>query len=186
MDTDITNSLDQLEKRKQHINNQTDLQDECNSLIDLDNRVSTLLSEIQTLHVDVEQRYDFIENNLAQLSPSNKALQRAATSLDLVTELSKLNRICRRIETSPNIDKSPDNSCLSIKLFGNDDNPNDDQVESNDRIVHYFVRQMIDDFEQHYRPLESILSKRQDLPYHSYATKVRNLKASMAKSQSNM
>lgn len=186
MDVDITKSLEQLETRKQEINNETDLHDECNSLIELDRRVGILLNEIQSLHADVEQRHEFIEQNLDEMAPSNAILQRSSDALDLLIELTKLNRICRRIDTNPNLLKSRVDGQLIMKLSScgpsaDDASQQEVALDENDRLVQAVVKQIVEDFEFTYRPLEAILSKRLDLPYIAYATKVRNLKETMAK-----
>lgn len=183
MDVEIKNTLEQLEEKKNLINSQNDLRSECNTLIELDKRVGDLLNDIKSLHVDVEQRYEFLDENMTRLTPHHKILKRSSEALDLLIELLKLNRICQRIDTNPNIQMSSDDGEFKLRLPPNlaDVNiidPND--FEENDKRVHHVIEQLLDQFETIYKPLETVLTERRDLPYQSYAIKVRALRASMA------
>jgi len=184
MDTNIAKSLEMLETKKQHVNNQTDLKDECESLIELDKRVGTLLIEIQALHTDVEQRYEIMEESVNRLSPSNVILHKASDALDLLVELTKLNRLCHRIDTNPHLERSQVDGCMNLRLSAPTSDANNTttrELDQSDKLVYLNIKQMIEDFESTYQPLEGLLSKRLDLPYTSYATRVRNLKESMFK-----
>lgn len=182
MDSDIVKELKKLEDKKQEVNAQTDLTKHCDSLVALDNRVGRLLDEIRALHLRIERGFSFMENKWDRLGPSYKTLQRTSDALDLVISLTKLNRLCRRIDTNPNLTCSSEGTLSLKKTSALNSGENEENVDDNDdKMTLQMILNLFNSFERIYKPLEDILSKRLDLPYIAYATKVRNLKESITK-----
>lgn len=180
MDPDIAKSLEQLKEKKRNLSVESNLAQECESLSELDRRADVLLNEIRALHSDVDQRYEFIDHNCDKLLPSIKNLQTTDQVLELVSSLTKLNRLCRRLDSSPNFNET--NGHSDLKRFSSIKSTNsDDVVDESDegRVVLNVTNDLITNFEAIYSPLEQVLSKRLDLPYAAYATKIKHLKESV-------
>lgn len=171
MNPDIVNALDHVEAKKRTQNIETNLRGECSSIIELDRRVEALLDEIKTLHVDVEQRYGFLTTTCDKLTLPYRSLQRVELAIDLAIKLTKLNRLCRRISTNPILNSTVNYSALK-KILENGNNNGENNEEIDKRLAIQIALALAEDFSAAYTPFEDILSRRTDLPYHSFANKV--------------
>lgn len=173
MDLDFNKSLEQLESKKKALNEQSDLTNECNSIIELDHRIGLLLREIRNLKQDIEEQSNLICTTSDKLAPSDKILQKTSDLFDLTQNLTKLNRLCRLIDKiqvqkqlCPDRKPSP-KSDSEIQLS----NEEDDIPLSFKKTL-----KIVDKFDDVYLPLEGVLSLRKDLPYVHYAEKARVLR----------
>lgn len=183
MDTDLSKALEQLQAKKKSINLDVDLTRECKSIIDLNERLALLLNEIQTLRKGVQEQSLFVSDNCDLLRPSHKNLERTSQVFEFSAQLTKLNRLCKRIDQiqafkhhhqhlgSSNNKSSlvKDNVDLTQDGTNADEGVDDCDDEMTNRILD-ISRQ----FEVVYKPLEGLLSERLDLPYVSYANKAKN------------
>lgn len=180
MDTDLSKTLEQLRAKKKSINIDANLTRECGSIIELNDRLSLLLNEVQSLHKSVQEQSEFVADSCDALKPSHKILKRSCELFEFLAQLTKLNRLCKRIDKIQafechqqhlgfhNIKSSPDEDVVGSAQSENDVEGCDDELTSQ-------ILEISRQFELVYKPLEELLSKRQDLPYVSYANKVRNL-----------
>lgn len=182
MDSDILKALGNLEEKREKINLNTDLTEYCDKIEKLDRNVGKLLDRVRAVHFRLEQRFSFMENKWDRLGPPYKILQRTSDALDLVIELTKLNRICRRIDTNPNLCHTEEGKLILRSSSSFNGGENDENFDENGaRMAELMVVELVNSFEAAYNPLEEILSSRQDLPYVAYATKVRHLKEPLTK-----
>jgi hypothetical protein len=177
MDLDIAKELSQLQEKKLELEVGTDLSDKCDTIVELDRRVGLLSKGVRSLHDEVEQYFDF-DDICEQLVHPYKVLNKTNLALDLLVGLSNLNRVCQQIDINLNLIHSADGKTVSINpRRTTNSNTDDDNNEENATILQ--VLELLEDFEARFKPLEEILSKRNDLPYLTYATKVRYLKKSV-------
>lgn len=187
MDIELAKSLEQLEVKKKTVNTESDLTKECMTIIELDHRIGLLLKEVKNLRNSIDEQSAFICNNCDQIEPNYNVLRRASRVFDLASELTKLNRLCRRFNNSDHIFKFlandtdqnqviPESVVRRASLTKKNGHTNED-----DELTGQILNETIEKFESIYQPLEAILSKRNDLPYATYANKVRRLKLFMSK-----
>lgn len=182
MDSDILKALGNLEEKREKININTDLTKYCDKIEKLDRNVGKLLDRIRAIHVHIEKRFSFMENKWDRLGPAYKTLQRTSDALDLVIGLTKLNRICRRINTNPNLCHTDEGKLILRNSSAFNGAENDENIDENGLgPTELMVIELLDSFEITYSPFEDILSIRTDLPYSGYATKVRNLRQSLTR-----
>lgn len=172
MDTDLIKSLEQLEIEKKILNQNADLTKEYEAIIELDHRLTQLLERIRTINGTVHENYAFVMEKCDKLSPLNLALKKLNRISDLSNQLAKLNQLCKRIDN---------NHIFKSLLVGRRPSlRRDDSEESEQEARLQLTRDLIESFEAAYKPVEAILSSRSDLPYISYANRVRQLKSSLA------
>lgn len=175
MDTAIDHSLQKLRASKQDLNKKVDLTSEYDTLVELDRRVGTVLEEVRTLHIDIDNRYEHIDDGCNKLAPSYQTLLRTSELLNIFVELTRLNRLSRQLNGVTyfaNVDKN-----LSSTKASSGDNGNGEEYadENQDKIIKQVLNELINNFAATYEPLESILSLRPDLPYATIAARVRSL-----------
>lgn len=164
----LTKTLEQLEIKKRLVNEETDLTKECQSIEELNRRIGILLNEITNLKNTIDEQNDFISQTCDNLLPDYKILNKASEISNLTTQLTRLDRLCRRIDSSRALGCKHDESkslggrASSTNVDGNEN------VELSDQEI-----EMLKTFETTYKPLENLLSRRKDLPYESYANNVR-------------
>lgn len=181
MDTNIASELNQLQEKRQAVNIETDLRGHCDALIRMDQKVSVMLEDIRNLHVDLDERFGFVEDVWEQLEQPYKTLKRVDEALDLMIVLHKLSKVCRRIDTSPYLCLTPEGQLVLKRSLHNNDGQDDENIdERDDKMTLEMVQELLDSFESTYNPLENLLSKRLDLPFIAYATKVRNFQMVLA------
>lgn len=184
MDTDISRALEQLQAKKKSINSDVDLTRECKSIIDLNERLATLLNEIQTLRKGVQEQSQFVGDNCDLLRASHRNLERTSQVFEFSAQLTKLNRLCKRIDQIQAFKHHQQQLGSSInKSSLVKDNADLNQAEASvDDCDDEMTNQILDisrQFEVVYKPLEGLLSKRPDLPYVSYANKAKNFTAAL-------
>lgn len=94
-------SLDELNARKQLINSEVDLEKECQSIRELDGNINQLDEKIRTLHESVKYYDNLLSTTCEKLAAPNRILSRAIKAYELTSRLTNLNRLCRRLDTSP-------------------------------------------------------------------------------------
>lgn len=94
-------SLEELNARKQFINNEADLSRECESIREFNDKIVQLADRIKNLHENVERHSSILNTNCEKLSQPNLILSRTSEAFVLTSKIIKLNRLCRRLETSP-------------------------------------------------------------------------------------
>lgn len=195
MDTDLSKSLEQLQIKKKSINLDADLSRECKSIVELDGRLALLLNEIQSLRRSVNEQSLFVDEKCDLLSPSYRNLERTSQLFEFSAQLTKLNRLCKRIDKIQAFRANqqhlidPMNLKSGLMKANNEnlaekDTNIDEGVDDYDDEITSQALEISRQFEFVYKPLEDLLSKRSDLPYVSYANKVRNLLASLKASPS--
>lgn len=179
--TNIASELNKLREKSRAINTETDLNKHCDALVELDFKVGSLLDDIRHLQVDVERRFGYMVDVWDQLERPYSTLKRVDEALGLVIELHELNRICKRIDTSPYLSHTADGQ-LNLKVSSlNQDGEDDENVngDNDDRVALMMVQGLLDSFESTYSLLADLLSKRLDLPYAVYASKVRTFQKAL-------
>lgn len=172
MDLDLAKELSKLQERKLALEAGTDLRDKCDTIVELNRRVGLLSEDVLSLHNEVVQRFD-LDDVWQKLSHPYKVLHRTNRVMDLLVGLNKLNGICRWIDANPNLIHSEDGQTIKLNprraiTSGMDDENGDE------KSTVLLVLDLLEEFESIYKPLEQVLSNRSDLPYKTYATKVRS------------
>lgn len=187
MDIDISKSIEELEAKKRSINLDADLTRECKSIIELDNRLGLLLNQIRTFRDSVQEQSKFIDDKSDVLEPSYKGLVRTSLVFELTAQLIKLNRLCKRLDkinVFGNHQRCPSLSNIrssQVEAIGTESPQNENDIAelADDDQQTNQILELLEQFEETYKPLEEELSRRQDLPYVSYATKARNFRAAL-------
>lgn len=186
MDSEIALALNQLQERKYALETGTELRDKCSVIFELNQRVVSLLDEIHKLQAEVNGILG-LEDKWDKLGQPYLVLVRTSHALDMLIGLSKLNKICRRIDSNPNLEHSKNGEKITIKLrrmasnkLSEIDDPID-KIDPEDMPTILQVLDLLDDFESNYEPLEKVLSIREDLPYLKYSKKIRRLKCATEK-----
>lgn len=156
MESELVKSLEQLELKKKEIK---DLSKESHAITELNNRISSLSSQIYRLSIDVKDHKDFIHKTCDNLGKTFYIIEQSSQMLDIVNALIKMNKICPRLDRY--LESVTRNSKNYLKL--------ENDLEGS---------RLIEAFEQTYLPFQDTLSRRLDLPYHSYAKRIRELRAS--------
>lgn len=194
MDVELARSLEQLETQKRLVNGEVDLTHECESIVELSNRISLLLDEVKSLRNNLAEESAIISANCDKLEPSYSNLVRTSQVFDLSSKLTKLNRVCRRIDSSrlcksildpgtghqqlESISNQPNGGRPSL-VRNNGDEVNEYDADDDELQPAQVIHELVEQFEEAYQPLEALLFRRQDLPYGLYANKVKDLKASV-------
>jgi hypothetical protein len=179
MDLDLAKELSHLQEKKLALEAGTELMEKCDTIVELDRRVGLLSHEVQSLHDEVEQRFN-VDDICEQLSQPYRVLNRTSIVSDLIIALTRLNLVCRRIDTDPNLVHSEDGHTMSLKLNRFIGSGADDELgDEKSTIMH--VSELLEEYESNYKPFEQLLSNRSDLPYVVYATKVRTSMKSLEK-----
>lgn len=177
MEADFLKSLEQLEAKKRKINEQANLTRECNSILELDQRIGLLLKEIKNLKRNVEEQSNITFSTRDKLEHSYKILQKTSELSKMNESLTKLNSLCRHLDK---VQKScPIASGSRKSSIRSNNEVNGSEIDEDTPLSVQLILGVADKFERTYQPLESILKIRQDLPYVHYAEKSRKLKDSL-------
>lgn len=182
MEADFIKSLEQLEAKKKVIDEQSNISQEINSIVELDQRIGLLLKEIRNLKQSVEDQSNITYSTCDKLEPSYKVLQKTSELFELNQALTKLNRLCQRfdkIQISVRRLSHPNaNGCRNSSIKNNNENRGD-EFDEDIPVSVQIILEVADSFEKTYQPLEKILNQRDDLPYVHYAEKIKKLKESL-------
>lgn len=153
MEADFTKSLEQLQIKKKAIK---DLSKECDAIVELNDKISSVSDQIHDLVDRVGQQRNFIEGTCDHLRSSFQTLSQTSRMLDVINDFRKLNKICQRLHNHLGLpsSKAMDPSLIAPGTEGS---------------------KLKQDFSDIYKLYENALSKRLDLPYISYASKLEGL-----------
>lgn len=173
MEADLTRLLNETEAKRRALNIESDLSKECDSIAELDKRVSALLVEVQRLKDNVSEQSAFMASNCDKLAETNKALERTSRINELSVSLGNLNRLCRKIDKLGSFTNRIFSASAQISPLDSleDAQP---QATSNENasLLMRMVLDTCNEFENNYRPMSVYLEKRRDLPYVGYWNRV--------------
>lgn len=94
-------SLEELDARKRTINSEANLDRECQLIRELNDKITGLAGKIEDLHTNIKEQHSVLDINCEKLSGSNHVLSRTIEAFELSSKLTRLNRMCLRLDTSP-------------------------------------------------------------------------------------
>lgn len=94
-------SLEELDVRKRVINSETNLDRECQVIRDLNDKIVGLADKIKDMHDNIKEQNSVLDINCEKLAGSNHVLSRTSEAFEISSRLTRLNRICHRLDTSP-------------------------------------------------------------------------------------
>lgn len=168
MDLDLAKALEKLEIRKRTIEQEADLSSECQSILELDNRIGTLLNETKALASSLQPDFSLVQEACDVLRDKYDKLKETSELFEMVSHLMKLDKICKQIDTVSCVTKDACNGTVTSSQEDQDkEKPNVATFASN-RIFEHLIKE----FNELYQPVEATLTTRPDLPYRLYAKKV--------------
>lgn len=145
MEADLLSRLEKLETKRRALNAQLNLTYECEAIEELKKRISLVSDSISSIKMNLKSQSDHVISSCDKLSNVYMELKRNSERFELLSQLSKLNSLCRQID------------------HGN--------LSNNKELL----REVGHNFRLLYEPLKERLSERIDLPYVDYANKLKNL-----------
>lgn len=94
-------SLEELDARRRTINSEANLDQECQLIRELNDKIANLADKIKDLHSDTTEQHSILDINLEKLTGLNQVLSRTSKAFEVSSRLTKLNRLCNRLDTSP-------------------------------------------------------------------------------------